>query len=317
MSTNNTTNTTPLIRASLYSTMIQETLKDNLLGMKLAMDVSDFGDGTTLNIPSIGDVIVRDAAEDVAVVYDAIDTGNFQLTITDFISSANSVSRKFKQDSHVAQSLYAAIPRLHLRALMERFETRLFAVANAAQTAAAANAVNGQAHRIAGSGASGKLALVDLAKIKASLDKANNPSNSRVMFIDPLAEYDLNVLTNITNVSNNPKFEGIVTQGFAKDMRFLHNIYGVDIYTSNRLPDISSETVNSVAVSSGKAAIAMCVADPDTMPMAQAWRMQPNTDGEYNKDLFQDEFVTRCRFGLGVKRKESLMVLIHNTTAVV
>jgi hypothetical protein len=314
---NTTSNSSALIRASVYSKMIQEALQDELLSFKLAMDVTDFGDGTTLNIPSIGDVVVRDVVEDVASVYDAIDTGNFQLTITDFISTANYVTRKLLEDSHLGRQLVAAIPRKHYRAIMERFETRLFAVANAAHTVANANAVNGQAHRIAGSGTSGAVALLDFAKIKTSLDKANCPSSSRVMFLDPLAEYDVNQLTNVINVSNNPTFEGIITSGMSKDMRFLKNIYGVDIYLSNRLPDISSETVNSVTVTSGKAAIAMCVADEDTMPLAMAWRRMPQTEGEYDKDFDRDEYITRCRFGLGVKREESMAILIHNVTNVV
>ncbi len=311
---NLSTNSTPLIRAQVYSAMLTEALQDALMGMKLAMDVSDFGDGTTYNIPSLGDVIVRDVAEDVPAVYDALDTGNFTFSITDFNSAANAVSRKLLEDGNKAPMLLAAIPRKHLRALMERFETRLFAVANAAQTAAAANAVNSQAHRIAGSGTSGVIALADFAKLKTSLDKANCPADSRVMFLDPLAENTLNNLTNIVNVSNNPAFEGIITSGFAKNMRFIRNIYGIDIYLSNRLPDISSETVNGVAVSSGKAAIAMCVSDPDTMPICQAWRRMPQTHGEYNKDLDREEYITYARFGLGVKRKESLAVLIHNVT---
>jgi len=313
---NVTSNSSPLIRAQVYSQMLQEALKDNLVGMKLAMDVSDFGDGTTYNIPSIGDVVIRDITEDSPAVYDAIDTGNFTMTITDFKSAGSYVSRKLLEDGYMGQKLLAAVPRKHLDALMQHFETRLFAVANAAQTAAAANNVNSQAHRIAGSGTSGVVALADFAKIKTSMDKANCPANSRVMFIDPLGEKDLNNLTNLINVSNNPKFEGIINTGFARDTRFLVNIFGIDIYTSNRLPNITSETVNSVAVTNGKAAIAMCVADPDVMPMAMAWRRMPETHGEYNKDLDREEYVTYCRFGLGCKRKEAMVVLIHNVTNV-
>lgn len=313
---NLTSNTTAFIRAQLYSRMIQEGLNDQLVSQRLSWDVSEFTDGTTFYIPSIGDVIVRDYTEDSPIVFDAIDTGQISMTIDQFKSTATYVSNKLLEDGYLGQELVAKIPSKHLRALLEEYETRMFAKLNAAQTATSANTVNGQSHRLVASGTSQVVTLTDFAKIKTSFDLANVPDESRVMFIDPRGEHELNKLTNLVNVANNPKFEGIVTGGFAKRMRFVVNIYGIDIYCNNRLPDIASETIGGSTVTSGKAAIAMCVADPDVMPLMSAWRRRPVCKGEENIKFDRHEYSTTARYGFGVKRSESLVVLLHNISNV-
>lgn len=312
---NTTSNTSPLIRGHIYSQMLQDELLDALVATKLTWDVSDFGDGTTYHIPSIGDVIVRDYSEDTPIIYDSIDTGEVTMTLDQYKSAASYVTKKLLLDGYKAQALYAAIPRKHLRALLEEYETRLFRTANAGQTAGNANSVNGQAHRFVASGTSQHIQLDDLNKMKISLDLANVPQVNRCMFIDPRGELDFNRIPNIINVDSNPQFQGIIETGFARDTRFVRNVYGIDIYTNNRLPDIASETIGST-VTNGKAAILLGLADPDVMALMSAWRQMPTTEGEWNKDLQREEYVTTAYYGFGVKRKESMCVLLHNITNV-
>jgi methenyltetrahydromethanopterin cyclohydrolase len=124
------------------------------------------------------------------------------------------------------------------RALGEHHESRFLSVANLAQTNANVNLVNGRPHRWVAGGASAStrvMTLSDFIAMKLAFDKANVPTAGRIAIVDPIVEATLNSITNLVNVSNNPMFEGIVTEGFAKDHKFVKNIFGFDIWTSNRL----------------------------------------------------------------------------------
>jgi len=157
--------------------------------------------------------------------------------------------------------------------------------------------------------------------MKLAFDKANVSAGGRIAIVDPVVEATLNTLTNLVNVSNNPMFEGIINEGFARDHKFVRNIFGFDIYTSNRLDTVAAETAltdrlgNTTASVAGDVAnVFMSVLDDSTKPIMGAWRQMPAVEGERNKDLARDEYVTRARFGLGAQRTESLGVLITNPT---
>lgn len=62
-----------LVRANLWSNKIKEVLEDELLAMQFVDQVSDFPDGDTINIPSIGQMETLDYAEGQAVRYTAMD----------------------------------------------------------------------------------------------------------------------------------------------------------------------------------------------------------------------------------------------------
>ena len=64
-----------LIRSSLWSTQLKEVLLDDLMAMSYVDLITDFPDGDTLNIPSIGQAEVYDYAEGQAMRYTAMDTG--------------------------------------------------------------------------------------------------------------------------------------------------------------------------------------------------------------------------------------------------
>jgi hypothetical protein len=69
-------NTQFLIRTNLWSRQIKELLLDELNAMKFVRIISDFPDGYTLNIPSIGEAETADFTEGQAIKYNALDTGN-------------------------------------------------------------------------------------------------------------------------------------------------------------------------------------------------------------------------------------------------
>lgn len=94
-----TTSNDHLIRSNLWSSQIKEVLEDELMGMKYVDMITDFPDGDTINIPSIGQHEVYDYAEGQAVRYTAMDTGNFTFSITDYKASATYITNKMKQDS--------------------------------------------------------------------------------------------------------------------------------------------------------------------------------------------------------------------------
>lgn len=83
-----TTNTRAFIEAEQYSSFILTNMHDGLLPQTFYRDVSDFGSGTTLHIKTVGDVSIQDAAEDVALEYSPIDTGEVSLQITDYVGKA-------------------------------------------------------------------------------------------------------------------------------------------------------------------------------------------------------------------------------------
>src|SRR5882672_9632193 len=159
-----TTNTNYLTRSNIWSRQIKELLLDELMAMKFVRMISDFPDGYTLNIPSIGEAETADFTEGQAIKYNAMDTGNFQFSFDKYKYSANAISEKFKRDSFYSQDVIAAfVPRQH-RALMEAVETNILAKANAGQTASNVNLINTADHRWVGSGTSQALTLQDFAK---------------------------------------------------------------------------------------------------------------------------------------------------------
>jgi len=319
---NVTSNQAPLIKAQVFSEFMLEQINDGFLPDSISRDVTDFGDGDTLFIPSLGETTLRDYVEDTDVKYDSLDSGQIQLTITDYVSAASYITRKLQQDGYKAAALEAAIPREHLRLIKERWETDLLEQANS-QTIADPNTVNNFDHRwVANSGATlGVLTLDDVLYLKLGFDKAFIPDQGRVLIVDPIVEASLNKQVGDQAFINNPQFEGIVTTGFAQAMRFVRNIFGFDVWCSNRLPRIAAETINggpqdaSTALTAGVANIAMSVLDDQHKPFMSAMRQHPIVDGEFNKDRQRDEYVTTARWGHGTQRQETLSVILTSETA--
>ena len=221
-------------RAEVWSAELKEILRDELQGMKYVDWLSDFPDGDTFKIPSLGDATVADYVEDAAVSYTAIDDAQFTFTITDYLQSSNYITNKAMQDVYYSNQIMSQFVPLQERALMERLETDIMKLAQTGQTAANPNTINGVDHRMIGSGTGGVIAVEDFAKALRALKTGKVPQKNLVAIVDPSVEFEMNTLSNITNVSNNPRWEGIVNSGIASGMSFVANIYGFDVYTYRR-----------------------------------------------------------------------------------
>jgi len=312
-------NSAALIRSEVWSRELKEILEDELGATRYVRWLTEFPDGDTFTIPSIGQATVRDYTEDSAVVYDKMDTGEFQFQITEYLSSATYITKKMRQDAFYASELESSFVPKQRRAIMEHVETKVFGL-QGDQTAADANSINNADHRfIAGNeivaNTTYSITVADFAKALYALKKANVPQVDLVAIVDPSVEYTINTLTNLVNVSNNPMWEGIVSSGIATGMRFLKNIYGFDVYTSNYLTQGFTEAIGGVTCTNSVANLFFSAAS-DVVPFIGAWRQQIDVDGEYNKDFQREEYISTGRYGVKLYRPENLVVVLSSTNVV-
>jgi hypothetical protein len=305
-----------LVRAELWSAELKDVLQEQLMGTRYVRMLNGFPDGNQFTIPSVGELPMRETAELTPVVYDAMDTGEFNFTIDRYVESATYITDKAKQDSYYAQQLIGMFPTKMRRALDENLETSVFSLANT-QTANNLNTINGAAHRFVASGNTNTtLSLDDFAKAKFALDKAQ-AGGSRVAIIDPSQEYVFNQLVGAQAFINNPQFGGIVNGGFVNEvtgMRFVKNIFGFDVYVSNFLATPTDTSINSVNVPTSPVTNIFMSVGGDLTPFVGAYRQMPRVEYERNKDLRRDEYVMNARFGLKLYRPECLVSIISKST---
>lgn len=309
----NRANSTAFIEAEQYSSFILRNLQDGLLPGQFYRNVSDFGSGSTLHIKTVGTVTIQDGAEEVPFDYTPIESGEVTLTITDYVGDAWYVTDELREDGAQVEALMSARSQESTRAIQETFETRFLSKCNSSQDNADHNTINGFAHRIASAEVNNVISLNHLISMKLAFDKANVPVGGRVAIVDPVvaATFDktINFGRDVT-----PFGENILQNGFAREHSFIMNLYGWNIITSNRLPT-GSFSDGTTTVASGVANIFMCVADDNTKPVMAAWRRMPKVEGERNKDLRRDEYVTSARWGFGTQRVDTLGVVITSATA--
>lgn len=317
MSGMNTGNSTLLTRQEIWSRDLKESLQDELSATKYVDMIVDFPDGDTFTVPSIGDPQVDDYVEDTAVTYRPLDTGEWQFTIDEYIQSATHISNKAMQDAFYSSQLMAGfVPKQH-RAIMEHFETTVLEKPEAIYSANGQGVINGAAHRYAG-GNSGQIELADFAYASYALKKANVAQTNFVAIVDPSVAFILDTLTNITSVANNPMWEGIVSDGISTGMKFVKNVYGFDVYTSNYLPDVTDSalperdqsTTKDYSSTNGKANYFFSAAG-DVLPWKAAWRQNPTVESEYNKDYQRSEVVTTARYGAKLYRPENMVTVVN------
>lgn len=310
-------NTTNLIRTNLWSRQLKSLLLDELQAMKFVRVLTDFPDGFTLNIPSLGEAKQFDFTEGSAIKYDSMDTGNFTFSFDKYKYSANAISEKFKRDSYWAQDVIAAfVPRQH-RVLMEGVETVILAAANSGQTASDLNSINSAAHRFVASGTSAAITLKDFARAQNSLIKANVPQRNLCAIVDPSVAYTLQTQTNLVNlITPSPRWQQVALESAISGFKFMFNVFGFDIYISNYLPAIGSETIDSVAGTNLVANYFFSAAPGDTMPWVGGFRQMPTVYSEFNKDLQQEEFLTITEYGFKLFRPENMVTILTSTAVV-
>ena len=306
-----TGNTNLLTRGEIWSGELKEILRDEMMAQKYVRMLEGFPDGDTFYIPSIGQAQVDDYAEDTQVPYRPLDTGQFTFSVDKYLSSATYVTKKAEQDTFYSEQLISRFVPEQERAIMAHFETTTLASAESGVSANSNEALDGVEHRW--SAAAGTISIEDFARARFALKRANVPDQALVAIVDPSVEYTINTISNLVNVSNNPRYEGIVADGIATGMTFVKNIYGFDVYCSNYLADVTDSALpdrdnSNVDYSSdnGKANLFFSAA-PTVTPFVGAWRQMPEVDYEYNKDLQRHEYVTTARYGVKLYRPENIV----------
>ena len=316
MSSQNTTNSTAFIHAQQFSTFILQTLEYGQLPTTFYRNVSDFGTGTTLSVKTIGDAQIQDVSSEVPLTYNAIDTGNVTLTITDYVGDAWAIPDDLYEDGTQIESLMAERAAKATQAINDYFETRFLATCNAAQTPADANNINGFAHRLAASGANDTLVENDLIDLSVAFDEGNVPLQGRIGIVSPSVRATFQKLVVLTGqVDMNPTNQALMEQGFERNHQFVLSLHGWNLWVSNKLADIASETIGGNTVTNGKANIFMCVADDQTKPVMVAWRRMPKVEGDRNVQLQRNEFILTARFGMGAQRVDTLGVIVASASA--
>ena len=310
----NRANSTAFIEAEQYSAFILRNLHDGLLPGQFYRDVSDFGSGTTLHIKTVGTVTIQDGAEEVPFDYTPIESGEVTLTITDYVGDAWYVTDDLREDGAQVEALMAARSQESTRALQEIFESRFLARCNTSQTNANPNTINGFAHRIASAAVNNVITLDHFILMKLAFDKANVPMAGRIAIVDPVVASTLDRTVSlgrdVTSFAEN-----ILHNGFDREHTFLMNLFGWNVITSNRL-QTGSFGDGTTTVAAGVANVFMNIADDQTKPIMAAWRRMPRVEGERNKDLRRDEFVTSARWGFGTQRVDTLGIVVTSATAI-
>lgn len=308
-----TQNTEHLIRSDLWSSQLKELFEDELFALRYIDWLDGFPDGELFHIPSIGQAVAQDYEEGQSVTYTQLDTGEFLFRITEYVQSGHYITNKMKQDSfYMSQLVSSFVPKEH-RAIMKRMEIDALRVGPMRQTASDANSINGVSHRWVGTGSGQSISVEDFARARLALQKANVPMTNLVAIVDPSVEFTFNTLSNITNVINNPMWEGIVRDGIGTGMQFRANVYGFDVYVSQNLLQGLTDTIHSETATNGVANLFFSAA-PDALPFVGAVRQPPKVDSEYNKDEQRDEYVTTARYGIDLFREENLVTVITDNT---
>lgn len=320
-----------LIRAEFWSNELMDMAMEETM-LNNYVEWVDFPHGDEFVRPVIGDIDINSYREDEAVKYMPIDSGQFTFKINEYRHSGTYITNKARQDLAYAVQLEASfVPKIQ-RALMNDLEAYLFrqgqptgGVATPhAQIADDSNKIAGYSHRFVGGDVRGTkrvMAVEDFAKANLAMNKIGVPTSSRVAFVDADTAFILETATNLTNFTDNPMFEGIVTSGLTNNKRFIRNIFGFDIYTTEFLPyaganaDGSVETIDGVSVGEDATANLLFCAEAGYSPFIAAWRQPPKVDGEYNKDYQREEYVVTARYGAAPQNRHNLVTVLTDTLA--
>lgn len=308
-----TDNTRAFIESEQYSQFILLNLHDGLLPESFWRNVSDFASGETLHIKTIGTVTIQDAEEDTPLVYNPIETGEIQFRISEYKGDAWYITDDLREDGADIPALMSARAAESTRAIQEVFETDFLKTVGdyyAANTGP--NNINGFPHLKVSAAVGGVAQLKDFLAMRLAFDKANVPAEGRVAIVDPVVEATLNGYVTLT--SNITQFAvDLIKDGMASGQRFMWNLFGWDVLTSNRLP-INNYNDGTTTGNGYVGNIFMCILDDQTKPVMGAWRRMPKSEGERNKDRARDEHVVRCRYGFGIARVDTLGLLATSAT---
>lgn len=311
------------LRTDIWASQLQTNLYDDLIAMRWVKHLTEFPDGITFHIPSLGDAEIHDFSEGQAFVFNKFDEGEYTFSFDKYQYSGVSISEKYKRDSFYAQEVMSTfVPRMH-RALMEAIEVRIFDRINSAHTTSNANQINGVDHRwvASGTGLNGGriLTFADFAKARLALVKANVPLRGNLIaVVDPVSAYTLETQANVVNLMTpNPQYQSIVSDSITNGMHFRFNIFGFDVYESNYLPrPTANETINTVSTTSPVVNFFFSGAGGDIAPVIGGFRQMPTVQSAFRMELQETQFAMVCEYGFQPYRKENIVCVLSDTNVV-
>lgn len=322
---------THLQRNEIFSAQIKELLKDELIAQQYVRWLSDIPSDsirTELKINSIGELAVDDWNESVSLPNRRMDTGQFTFKIDEFKGVKVPFTDHFFETSFQAGEVLARTPMEMKRAMDVYLETKIMELGNE-QTLNDSNVINTAKHRFVGAGdgsavPTNQLTPEDFAYAKYALKKANVPMTGMVAVVSPESEFYLSTLSNLTDISYNPRWEGIVETGLldTTGIRFIRNIYGFDVYVSEYLAEndgdedeLTTYNGDSVASTDGYSTnMFFSIADDMVKPFVGAWGRTPRMVSWRDEDIETEYHQLTGSFGLGMYRPESLVSILTPNT---
>lgn len=316
----NSENMSAAIRAKIYSGILRTQLEPELTAMNYVDMITSFPDGEKWEDVEIGNGTVHDYKEGDAITYDGIDIGTREFEINNYKYSGHYVTDKFVQDSYLSGQITSKIPAIQARALMADLEAKIWALQAKVQKPGEANEVDGYRLRFAAgrvdgtaeNDAKGTITPEDVSYAITALDDLGY-TGPKVMVVPTYQQHLIPKKCLSAALSHNKAWEGIVREGAMSGTKFAFNIMGVDVYTSSFLPMITETLTDHEGGERGamtNAFPALVFANmPERRPFRMAWRKMPKFEGKWNMDFQREEFVTVCRYGLGVGDSKNLVVI--------
>lgn len=305
-------------RNEIFNTMLKEAFRDDLFAQQWVNYIGDFTDGSNYKISSYGELTIDQMAEATALPDRRPDSGQFVFNLNQYVGVKTAFTDVFFEDNFMAPQILAATPDRMMRAFEEYMETEVLKLQRE-QTNDDPNAINTGMHRFTANGTGRVITTNDLAYVVYTLKKANVGGNALIGIVDPSFEFNTNVSAQVTT-SFNPQYQGIITSGMGSGYRFVRNIYGIDLYTSNYLDtelaaesNLTDYAGNTTATVAGDACnIFFSAADRTNLPFIGAWRRKP-TIKSWRDDSKETEYhQMSARFGLDLYRPENLVVCVSS-----
>ena len=307
-------------RNEIFNTQLKEVLRDDLFAEQWVNYIGDFTDGSNYKINSVGELTIDQMAEATSLPDRRPDSGQFVFNINEFVGVKVPFTDVFLEDDFMAPQVLSQLPDRMTRAFEEYLETRVLRLQRE-QTTNNSNTINGAYHRFTANGSGRVITIQDLAYVNYALKKANAGNSMMIGIVDPSFEFNTNISSQVVT-SDNPMYQGIITTGMGSGMRFVRNIYGIDLYTSNyldaevtaesSLTDYQGNTTASVA--GDKINVFFSASDRANLPFIGAWRRRPTIKSWRNDDKETEYHQLSARFGLALYRPETLVCMLSSTT---
>lgn len=307
-------------RNEVFNMMLKQVLRDDLFAEQWVNYIGDFTDGSNYKINSVGELTVDQMAEATSLPVRIPDSGQFVFNINEFVGVKSAFTDVFLEDDFMANQVLNTLPDRMTRAFEEYLETRVLRLQRE-QTNDDPNTINGASHRFTANGTGRVITLNDLAYVNYVLKKAAVNRGAMIGIVDPSFEFNVNVNSQVTT-SDNPQFRGIIETGIGSGFRFIRNIYGIDLYTSNYLDteDAAESSLtdyqgNTTATVAGDVAnVFFSTTDRETLPFIGAWRRRPVIKSWRDEDKETEFHQMSARFGLALYRPENLVTMVSSTT---